>query len=113
MTGFVLGRLHSRVRYGDFCSCLFLWKETPQELGIPVGIIQRAYAGTPIEGWLPWNEQKNDPRSKAQKKLFEDTALRMAEKRGETAEKALAVFETELASYNGKIDAGETMKKQV
>jgi len=90
----------------------FFGKKLHQELGIPVGIIQRAYAGTPIEGWLPWDEQKNDPRSKAQKKLFEDTALRMAEKRGETVEKALAVFETELASYNGKIDAGETMKNK-
>ena len=32
----------------------------------------------------------------------------MAEKRGETVEKAIATFESELASYNAKIDAGET-----
>ena len=50
----------------------FFGKKLHQELGIPVGIIQRAYAGTPIEGWLPWDEQKNDPRSKAQKKLRSD-----------------------------------------
>ena len=90
----------------------FFGKKIHQELGIPVGIIQRAYAGTPIEGWLPWDEQKNDPRSKAQKKLLEDTASRMAEKRGETVEKAIATFESELASYNAKIDAGETMKNK-
>ena len=90
----------------------FFGKKIHQELGIPVGIIQRAYAGTPIEGWLPWDEQKNDPQSKSQKKLLEDTALRMAEKRGETAEKAIANFESELASYNAKIDAGETMKNK-
>ena len=55
----------------------FFGKKIHQELGIPVGIIQRAYAGTPIEGWLPWDEQKNDPRSKAQKELLEQTASRM------------------------------------
>jgi sialate O-acetylesterase len=90
----------------------FFGKKLHQELGIPVGIIQRAYAGTPIEGWLPWDVQKNDPRSKAQKKLLEDTASRMAEKRGETAEKAIAAFHSELAIYNAKIDAGETMKNK-
>ena len=90
----------------------FFGKKLHQELGIPVGIIQRAYAGTPIEGWLPWDEQKNDPRSKAQKKLLEDTASRMAEKRGETVEKAIATFHSELAIYNAKIDAGETMKNK-
>ena len=90
----------------------FFGKKLHQELGIPVGIIQRAYAGTPIEGWLPWDEQKNDPRSKAQKKLLEDTASRMAEKRGETVEKAIATFHSELAIYNAKIDSGETMKNK-
>ncbi len=29
---------------------------------IPVGLIQQAYAGTPIEGWMPWEIQKDDPR---------------------------------------------------
>jgi len=90
----------------------FFGKKLHQELGVPVGIIQRAYAGTPIEGWLPWDEQKNDPRSKAQKKMLEDTASRMAEKRGETVEKAIATFHSELAVYNAKVDAGETMKNK-
>jgi hypothetical protein len=31
----------------------YFGKKLHQELGIPVGIIQRAYAGTPIEGWMP------------------------------------------------------------
>ena len=83
-----------------------------QELCIPVGIIQRAYAGTPIEGWLPWDQQKNDPRSKVQKELLENTAARLAENRGETVEKALATFNAELDAYNIKIDAGETMKNK-
>ena len=90
----------------------FFAKKLQQELGIPVGIIQRAYAGTPIEGWLPWDQQKNDPRSKVQKELLENTAARLAENRGETVEKALATFNAELDAYNIKIDAGETMKNK-
>ena len=90
----------------------FFAKKLQQELCIPVGIIQRAYAGTPIEGWLPWDQQKNDPRSKVQKELLENTAARLAENRGETVEKALATFNAELDAYNIKIDAGENMKNK-
>ena len=90
----------------------YFGKKLHQDLGIPVGIIQRAYAGTPIEGWLPWKQQQHDRRSKALKKLLEDTALRLAEKRGETASKAIAAFESELATYNTKVDTGETMKNK-
>ena len=60
-------------------------------------------------GWLPWDQQKNDPRSKLQKELLENTAARLAENRGETVEKALATFNAELDAYN-ITDAGETMK---
>ena len=28
-------------------------------LNVPVGIIQQAYAGTPIEGWMPWEVQQD------------------------------------------------------
>ena len=90
----------------------YFGKKLHQDLGIPVGIIQRAYAGTPIEGWLPWKQQQNDSHSKALKELLESTALRLAEKRGETAEKALQAFESELATYNTKVDAGETIKNK-
>lgn len=90
----------------------YFGKKLHQDLGIPVGIIQRAYAGTPIEGWLPWKQQQHDRRSKVLKKSLEDTALRLAEKRGETATKAIEAFESELATYNTKVDAGETMKNK-
>ncbi|MGY8767512.1 MAG: sialate O-acetylesterase, partial [Pirellulales bacterium] len=34
-----------------------------KELGIPVGVVVQAYAGTPIEGWMPRDIQLNDPRT--------------------------------------------------
>ncbi len=80
-----------------------------QHLDVPVGIIVQAYAGTPIEGWLPWDLQKNDPRSIAHKKLLDQNARRRIA-RGETVEKSLAAYEREFKLYTAKIDAGETMK---
>ncbi len=85
-------------------------KKLHEELGIPVGIIVQAYAGTPIEGWMPWDIQKNNPRSQFMKKELDTTVERQITKLGLTKEKALAKFEKELAEYNAKVDAGETMK---
>ena len=84
-------------------------KTLQQKLGIPVGIIQRAYAGTPIEGWMPWNIQRDDPRARAHKKELDDSANRLIS-RGQTKEKAINAFEQELGDYNARIDKGETMK---
>jgi len=84
-------------------------KKLHLELGIPVGIIVQAYAGTPIEGWMPWEIQKDDPRAQAHKAELDATAERQIAS-GMTVEKALAEFEKALAEYNAKIDAGETMK---
>jgi sialate O-acetylesterase len=36
----------------------YFGKKLHDELGIPVGIIVQAFAGTPIEGWMPWEIQK-------------------------------------------------------
>ena len=87
----------------------YFGKTLQQKLGVPVGIIQRAYAGTPIEGWMPWNIQRDDPRAQAHKQGLDDSANRMIA-RGETRQKALDGFQKELAEYNDKIDQGETMK---
>ena len=87
----------------------YFGKTLQQKLGIPVGIIQRAYAGTPIEGWMPWNIQSDDPRARAHKKELDDSANRLIS-RGQTKQKAIAMFEQVLADYNHKIDRGETMK---
>lgn len=90
----------------------YFGKKLHRELGVPVGIIQQAFAGTPIEGWMPWEIQKDDPRALAHKEGYKETALRMIA-RGDTEEKGLAVFEEELAAYNALIDSGETMKNSV
>jgi len=86
----------------------YFGKKLHQELGIPVGIILQAYAGTPIEGWMPWDVQQDDPRTIAHKANYDERAARTG-----SMEKALADFEKELAEYNAKIDAGETMKNRV
>jgi len=86
----------------------YFGKKLHRELGIPVGLIQQAYAGTPIEGWMPWEIQKDDPRTQAHKSQLDERAARTGSR-----EKALADFEQALAEYRAKIDAGETMKNRV
>ena len=78
-----------------------------QELGIPVGIIVQAFAGTPIEGWMPKEIQMNDSRTVAGIQDLNDKSKKMT-KSGITKESALKKFQQELADYNKKIDAGET-----
>ena len=89
----------------------YFGKTLQQKLGVPVGIIQRAYAGTPIEGWMPWGIQRDDPRTIEHKKQLDEGAKKGIA-RGETKEKALVNFQQALAEYNAKIDRGETMKNQ-
>jgi sialate O-acetylesterase len=84
-------------------------KKLHQELGVPVGILVQAFAGTPIEGWMPWEIQKDDARARAHKAALDENAGRI-KGRGETHGKALAKHAEELAEYSAKIDAGETMK---
>ena len=84
-------------------------KTLHQQLDVPVGIIVQAYAGTPIEGWMPWDIQKNDTRTIEHRQSLDENARRRI-RSGETVAKALETFEQELAAYNAKIDAGETMK---
>ena len=91
----------------------YFGKKLHQELGVPVGIIQQAYAGTPIEGWMPWEIQKDDPRVQAEKKEIDEAAARQSDRMGMTKEKAMEDYNKELADYNEKIDAGESMKNKV
>jgi hypothetical protein len=88
-------------------------KKLHLELGIPVGIIQQAFAGTPIEGWMPWEIQQDDERARAHKAELDETARRQKENMGITTEKALKQFEEERAEYDTNIDAGNTMKNAV
>lgn len=90
----------------------YFGRKLHQELGVPVGIIVQAYAGTPIEGWMPWQIQKEDLRAQMHKKTLDDTADRQINKQGISREKSLLDFDKELKTYNAKIDAGETMKNK-
>ena len=81
-------------------------------LNVPVGIIQQAYAGTPIEGWMPWEVQQDIAQSKEQKADGDKSAKLQVDRKGETSEKSLKQFESELADYNAKVAAGETMKNK-
>lgn len=87
----------------------YFGKTLHQKLGVPIGIIQRAYAGTPIEGWMPWEIQATDPRAIAHKESMDANAERQIA-RGQTRDAAISVFEVELNRYNASIDAGQTMK---
>ncbi len=89
----------------------YFGKKLHQELGVPVGIIQQAFAGTPIEGWMPWDIQRDDPRAIAHKEALDENAERQL-KRGDTVARARSRFAKELAEYDARIDAGETMKNK-
>ncbi len=81
-------------------------------LNVPVGIIQEAYAGTPIEGWMPWEVQQDIAQSKEQKADMDKSAKRQLEGKGESREKSLAAFNQEMTDYNKQVAAGETMKSK-
>lgn len=81
----------------------YFGKKLHNELDVPVGIIVQAYAGTPIEGWMPESIQEDDPRTK---QLVEDIEKRS---RRFSRDEALAAFEGELKTYNAQIAAGDTM----
>ena len=81
-------------------------------LGIPVGIIIQAYAGTPIEGWMPKEIQVDDPRTVAFAREMDERSNRGGN--GQAQRKAaLATYEKELAAYNARVDAGDIMKNKV
>lgn len=88
----------------------YFGKTLHQKLGVPVGIIQQAYAGTPIEGWMPWAIQENDPRAAVYRGELDKAAARQQKGRGLTTGKAFAAFASELKAYHESIDAGKTMK---
>jgi sialate O-acetylesterase len=81
-------------------------------LNVPVGIIQEAYAGTPIEGWMPWEVQQDIAQSKEQKAEMDKSAKRQLDGKGESREKSLAAFNQEMTVYNKQVAAGETMKSK-
>ena len=87
-------------------------KKLYEALGIPVGIIQESYAGTPIEGWMPWDVQKDIVQSNQQKMDMDNSNERQLEGKGVSADKALEKFNKDLADYRAQVTAGETMKNK-
>jgi len=90
----------------------YFGKKLRKELKIPIGIIVQAYAGTPIEGWMPIDIQKDDPRTIALMDDYKENTKRLKEKGITDEKKAMAKYEKELVAYNKKMDAGETMKNK-
>jgi sialate O-acetylesterase len=91
----------------------YFGKKLHQELDVPVGIIVQAFAGTPIEGWMPWGIQQDDPRAQEHKRLLDEGTARLTAKNPNLAQQSLTAYAKELAAYNAAIDAGETMKNSV
>jgi len=80
----------------------YFGKTLHEELGIPVGIIVQAYAGTPIEAWMPYEIQQDNPWSIALKKDLDARPRRLSK------EAALAKYEKELKEYKARLARGET-----
>ncbi|HBV62803.1 MAG TPA: hypothetical protein DEF45_07245 [Rhodopirellula sp.] len=81
-------------------------KTLQETLGIPVGIIVQAYAGTPIEGWMPAEIQRDDQRTQMHIAQLDRNSRRF------DRNDALKTYKQELLAYQQKINAGETMKNQ-
>lgn len=90
----------------------YFGKKLRKELKVPVGIIVQAYAGTPIESWMPKEIQTGDARTQKLMKVHEKNSARLERKGIINKTKALAKYNKALAAYNKKIDAGQTMKNK-
>ncbi len=84
----------------------YFGKTLQEALGVPVGIIVQAYAGTPIEGWIPKEIQTDDKRTQ------EHIAQLNKISRRYDRDDALKTWEQEHITYKEKIAGGETMKNQ-
>ena len=89
----------------------YFGRKLHQELNVPVGIIVRAYSGTPIEGWMPIAIQLDDPRTAALIESVKQQDVLWLKRARLTREQALENYERELADYNEKIDAGQKTYK--
>lgn len=87
----------------------YFGKQIHLDLGVPVGIIVQAYAGTPIEGWMPWEIQKDDPKTIAHKEELDRTTERVL-RTGITSSKAIEQFHRELSEYTTRVAKGDIMK---
>lgn len=55
--------------------CYFFAKLLEEKTGVPVGIINSSWGGTPVEAWISEEGLKDFPEYVNQKTLYEDAAL--------------------------------------
>ena len=84
-------------------------KKIHQDLEVPVGIIIKAYAGTPIEAWIPKELQMDDPRTL--ENINTDAALSEKIYTSEELEKERVRYNKALKEYKAKVARGETTRK--
>ena len=60
----------------------YFGKNYTRPSGSPWASFSEAYAGTPIEGWMPWDVQKDDPRAQAHKLGYDEVSKRMIAREG-------------------------------
>jgi sialate O-acetylesterase len=84
----------------------YFGKTLHEALGVPVGIIVQAYAGTPIEGWMPMDIQAGDKRTEQHIAQLNKNSRRY------DRDDAMKTWKQEHVTYKQKIAAGETMKNQ-
>ena len=84
----------------------YFGKTLQEALGVPVGIIVQAYAGTPIEGWMPTDIQAGEKRTEQHIAQLNKISRRY------DRDDALKTWQQEYITYEQKIAAGETMKNQ-
>ncbi len=95
---------------GSLAAVAFHFGQTlHRELGIPVGLLWQAYAGTHIEGWMPKELQLDDPRVVAMIQELEAKEKTVLKRLKTTREKELATYKKEMEEYNRLIDQGDTV----
>ncbi len=87
----------------------YFGKKLHTELDVPVGIIIKAYAGTPIEAWMPKELQLDDPRTV--EIIENDEALSAKMFSPDVLEKEREKYEKALETYKEKVAKGETTRK--
>ncbi|MBS2210289.1 hypothetical protein KEM09_02700 [Carboxylicivirga mesophila] len=83
-----------------------------RQLNVPVGIIVQAYAGTPVEGWIPWEKQDDIARSRYHKQGLDEVTLRQTGKLGIDPDSMLKQYFADLKTYHQAMANGDTMKSK-
>ena len=108
----IVGKWHPlNEEYAKITSAVSFYfaKRLHLDLDVPVGIIIKAYAGTPIEAWIPKVLQLDDPRTL--KLIDADAALSAKMFSPEDLEKERTKYNKALEEYKAKVAKGITTRK--